>query len=766
LIDGPSLDYVLQQRRAGVGTDRPTPATPERSGVATHDLAQTGPYVEGGGSSGGNTGITSSSLSSGSGYFDTVARMLAEVADALEYAHQEGVIHRDMKPSNLLLSAQGRLSVNDFGLARLLEQPGMTLTGEFVGTPAYTWPEQITAGRTPLDHRTDIYSLGATLYEMLTLQPPFRGERRDQVLAQILHKEPKPPRSVDRKVPVDLETICQKAMEKDPDRRYQTAADMAEDLRRYVNRFAISARRSGPVRRLVKWVRRRPTVAASLAGLLLAVSLAAGLGYRAYALEERRKIEQVEAEQRLRDEQEQARAKLLDEKVRSAFLVATAGDLKRTEDAIKEIETLGGSVGQVRLLRGVVAYFRQDQESAISELEQAVKLLPQSVAARALLAMCYADYGQPDRQGPLLREIRNLSPSTPEDYLFKGYAREAHEPGAGFVEINEGLQLRDSPLGRAMRAFSRTNRAIDSGKLDEVEAALVDCSAARGMLPDNQLVLFADVYARLTAAALYQQAHDLEKRKAMFAEAGREVRALEPFIGPPNPTWMVWQYYDDIGDPEKALQTAVQAFDRSGGSTIPAWYCAVSLYRQGKFAEALSYLDRRRHPDLYGDVTRGFVLAELADGPRQALEYYHKLAHEFRESGQDPVTPDYILLLLGRKAEAQASRRDFQKPTSSSPGAPEAGAYDEALRGFRRGEISEEDLLSKAAGFGHRLCIAHFHIGLSRLADGGRAGARLHFTKAWQTHSTWSFEWNWCEMFLSRLEKDPAWPRWIAVKAR
>ena len=148
--------------------------------------------------------------------------MVAEVADALDYAHNEGVIHRDIKPSNLLLAPDGRLSVNDFGLARLLEQPGMTMTGEFVGTPLYMSPEQITAGRAPLDRRTDIYSLGATLYELLTLQPPFAAERRDQVIAQIMHKEPRPPRKVNRRVPVDLETICLKALEKDPDRRYQT----------------------------------------------------------------------------------------------------------------------------------------------------------------------------------------------------------------------------------------------------------------------------------------------------------------------------------------------------------------------------------------------------------------------------------------------------------------------------------------------------------------------------------------------------------------
>jgi serine/threonine protein kinase len=109
--------------------------------------------------------------------------MLAGVADALDHAHRQGVIHRDLKPGNLLLSSDGRLSLNDFGLARMLEQPGMTMSGEFVGTPAYMSPEQIAAGRTPVDHRTDIYSLGATLYELLTLQRPFPGKQRDQVLA-------------------------------------------------------------------------------------------------------------------------------------------------------------------------------------------------------------------------------------------------------------------------------------------------------------------------------------------------------------------------------------------------------------------------------------------------------------------------------------------------------------------------------------------------------------------------------------------------------
>jgi serine/threonine protein kinase len=133
LIDGPSLDKVLRHLRASL--PGPAPAAEPARG-----LVQTTDYVEGT-STAAEVGLSASSLSSGGAYFDTVARMIAEVADALDYAHREGVIHRDIKPSNLLLSPAGRLSLNDFGLARMLEQPGMTVSGEFVGTPRYMSPE-------------------------------------------------------------------------------------------------------------------------------------------------------------------------------------------------------------------------------------------------------------------------------------------------------------------------------------------------------------------------------------------------------------------------------------------------------------------------------------------------------------------------------------------------------------------------------------------------------------------------------------------------
>ncbi len=191
----------------------------------------------------------------------------------------------------------------------------MTVSGEFVGSPLYMSPEQITAGRAPLDHRTDIYSLGATLYELLTLEPPCPGEGRDEVISKIIHKEPRPPRRLNKNVPIDLETICLKALEKDRDRRYQTAGQMAEDLRRHVKRFAISARRAGPLRRCAKFTQRHKLPVALAAGILL-VSLAGGLTIWNLVMERRARA-QIPEITRLAEEEEYYAAYGLAQKVRN-----------------------------------------------------------------------------------------------------------------------------------------------------------------------------------------------------------------------------------------------------------------------------------------------------------------------------------------------------------------------------------------------------------------------------------------------------------------
>jgi len=213
-------------------------------------------------------------------YFDMAARLISEVADALAYAHEEGIIHRDVKPSNLILADDGRLVLLDFGIARTCQERAMTLTGSFVGTPRYMSPEQIAGGRGKPDHRSDIYSLGVTLYELLTLRPLFDGNAREQIVRQILGKDPLRPRQVERQIPVDLETICCKALEKDPNRRYSDAREMAEDLRRYLAGCVIKAKPAGSVDRIAKLLRRRKVAAFLSGGIILALALAGSIAWK------------------------------------------------------------------------------------------------------------------------------------------------------------------------------------------------------------------------------------------------------------------------------------------------------------------------------------------------------------------------------------------------------------------------------------------------------------------------------------------------------
>jgi len=195
-------------------------------------------------------------------YHQRVAKFVAEVADALEVAHNEGVIHRDLKPGNILVTQDDRPKVSDFGLAKLLDENSISRAGEMVGTCFYMSPEQVAAKRAGLDHRTDIFSLGVVLYEMLTLVRPFDGDTTEQVAHKILVVDPPPANEIRSKIPRDLSVICGKAMEKDRDRRYPTMADLAADLRRYLDDQPILAKPPSILQRGTKWARRNPTKSA------------------------------------------------------------------------------------------------------------------------------------------------------------------------------------------------------------------------------------------------------------------------------------------------------------------------------------------------------------------------------------------------------------------------------------------------------------------------------------------------------------------------
>ncbi len=203
-----------------------------------------------------------------------VAGWGVRIAEALDYAHGQGVLHRDIKPGNILLDKAGHIHITDFGLARIEKGATLTESGALVGTPVYMSPEQITGERGDVDRRSDVYSLGVTMYELLTGQQPFKGRNTQALLRNILEKEPKRPRRFHPNIPEDLEAITLKAMEKDPLARYGSAGELALDLQRFLQGESVDAHLAGPVTLLFRRAKRHKFITGAALIALVAITVA------------------------------------------------------------------------------------------------------------------------------------------------------------------------------------------------------------------------------------------------------------------------------------------------------------------------------------------------------------------------------------------------------------------------------------------------------------------------------------------------------------
>src|SRR5438128_1785309 len=284
--------------------------------------------------------------------------LIAKVARTVHYAHEHGILHRDIKPGNILLDQKGEPHLTDFGLARLVEtESTVTRTLEVLGTPSYMAPEQAAGNNAQLTSATDVYGLGAVLYQLLTGHPPFAGSTTYETVRMVLETQPRQPRLCNPKVDRDLETICLKCLEKEPAKRYASAQALAEDIERFLRDEPIRSRRSSRLEHAWRWCKRKPLVASLIAALILVVAI--GLAGTLWELR----------------------------RVQTERVLLRRANLSEQEKAFLAAEQTNNPAAYDAYLRGRTFPGWWHQEGAIRLFQEAVKLDPNFVLAWAYLSM-------------------------------------------------------------------------------------------------------------------------------------------------------------------------------------------------------------------------------------------------------------------------------------------------------------------------------------------------------------------------------------------
>jgi tetratricopeptide (TPR) repeat protein len=421
------------------------------------------------------------------------------------------------------------------------------------------------------------------------------------------------------------------------------------------------------------------------------------------------------------------------------------------------------------MLRGQIALHRGQSQEAVRHLEQAVRLLPKSVAAWSMLAAAYASVGQWEWYDTAAREMAKLTPSTSQDFLFKGYAEANLEPTRGLQTINQAFDLDHRPItgtARLLRSYVRAYVAQDTDDPEVAEGAVRDARYAREVLGDNPAAIWVSLNAHLAKAGVHEHRDEPDQRRAELELAGKDADALKPFTALPEAVVFRWVYFREMDREEEVLEELRLASERTDHVYVSFCY-ALTLYRRGRpgdFEEALRVLQTR--PGTYNDRLLPFVLAEhdhpdKHNWPARARKAYEDFA-AWAQDGAAVMDTQAVLCLHGKKGDAIKAGRALLK----QPERFYTLRREPILRCLRynAGAIPADDLVRGAGRSRWDQCLAHYYVAMTKLAEGDRKGAQEHFDKVIKTRA---FLWGCYDMswvFRARLAEDPNWPPWISKR--